>query len=530
VRDQETATGPSGEPSLAGRPGEPPLCSVEGLDKHYGGVHALKSVSLDFQAGQVHAIVGENGAGKSTLMRILAGVEHADEGLIKVDGQTHSFGSGADANAAGIAIVFQELSLYPDVDVLANLFARREPRRWGLVRRREMRRLAEPLLDQVGLSVDLDARLETLSLDERQLVEITKALLVHARIVILDEPTSALTSRETERLFGVIRGLRERGAAVLFVSHRLEEVFAIADVISVIRDGSHVATAARADTDIEEVVTHMIGRRPAELPTRPRRSHIAQERLSVRELSRGRQFTDISFDVELGEVVGVAGLEDAGIRPLMRTIFGVLAPDGGEVSLPQRTHRASSATAAVRAGVAYVPADRRVGGLCLEQSVTENVCQVTAGVMHEFGPLLSRRAMREATERHCAQLSIKLASVDAPVARLSGGNQQKVVLAKWMAADPRVFLLDDPTRGVDIGAKLEIYDHVRRLAESGCAVLFYSSELAEYEYTCHRVIVMRRGRITGELVGDDVTEQRLLHGINIDAADAEPATAADPAS
>ncbi len=504
---------------------EQPLCSVEGLDKRYGGVHALKGVSLGFRAGEVHAIVGENGAGKSTLMKILAGVEHADEGLIKVDGRTCSFATGADANAAGIAIVFQELSLYPDVDVLANLFARREPRRWGLVRRREMVRLARPLLDEIGLSVNLEARLETLSLDERQLVEIAKVLLVDARIVILDEPTSSLTARETERLFGVVRRLRERGAAVLFVSHRLEEVFAIADVISVIRDGRQIATEPRAETSIGQVVEQMIGRRPAELPSRPGRLHQAEQRLRVRGLSLKRRFSDVCFDVELGEVVGVAGLEDAGVRHLMRTIFGVLSPDEGEVSLPQADRRAASSTAAVRAGVAYVPADRRVGGLALEQSITENVCQVTAGVMREYGPLLSRRVMRQVTERQCAGLDIKLASVDAPVGRLSGGNQQKVVLGKWMAAGPRVFLLDDPTRGVDIGAKLEIYAHVRRLAEGGCAVLFYSSELAEYEYTCHRVIIMRRGNITDELFGDDITEHRLLHSINVDPVDAIPTPA-----
>jgi rhamnose transport system ATP-binding protein len=504
------------------RPGNGPLCAVRDLRKRYGGVHALKGVSLEFAPGEVHAIVGENGAGKSTLMKILAGVERPDEGVVEVDGHSCSFSSVADANAAGVAIVFQELSLYPDVDILANLFVRREPRRAGMVRRREMRRLAEPALTRVGLSVDVDTRVEKLRLDERQLLEIAKVLLVDARVVIFDEPTSALTATETERLFTVIRGLRETGAAVLFVSHRLEEVFAIADQISVIRDGRQVATTRRADTNMSQVVEHMIGRRQADLPSRPRRRHQSPEALSISGLTLPGYFADVSFEVARGEVVGLAGLEDAGIRPLMRTIFGVNSPSG-EMSLPGHTRGASSPTAAVHAGVAYVPSDRRVGGLALEQSITENLCQVTAGVTHQFGAVLSRRAMRRAAAAQCAQFGIKPASLDSAVGRLSGGNQQKVVLAKWMAAEPIVVLLDDPTRGVDIGAKLEIYEHIRKLADGGCAVLFYSSELAEYEYTCQRALVMRRGKVTSELVADDVTESRLLHEINRDTRAPIPA-------
>jgi rhamnose transport system ATP-binding protein len=504
------------------RPGNGPLCAVRDLQKRYGGVHALKGVSLEFAPGEVHAIVGENGAGKSTLMKILAGVERPDEGVVEVGGKACSFSSVADANAAGVAIVFQELSLYPDVDILANLFARREPRRAGVVRRREMRRLAAPALKRVGLDVDVDTRVERLRLDERQLLEVAKVLLVDARVVIFDEPTSALTTTETQRLFGVIRALRDTGAAVLFVSHRLEEVFAIADQISVIRDGRQVATSRRADTDMSKVVEHMIGRRQADLPTRPTRTHQSPESLSVSGLTLSGFFADVSFEVQRGEVVGLAGLEDAGIRPLMRTIFGVNSPSG-RMSLPGRDRGASSPTAAVQAGVAYVPSDRRIGGLALDQSITENVCQVTAGVTHQFGAVLSPRAMRHAAEQQCEQFSIKTASLDTAVGRLSGGNQQKVVLAKWMAANPIVVLLDDPTRGVDIGAKLEIYEHIRRLARDGCAVLFYSSELAEYEYTCQRVVVMRRGHVISELVADDVTESRLLHEINTETRALTPA-------
>ena len=504
--DSEVRTAPAG----------PALCSIEGLDKHYGGVHALKGVSLEFRAGDVHAIVGENGAGKSTLMKILAGVERADAGVVRVDGREVSFQTNADANAVGIAIVFQELNLYPELDVLANLFANREPRRLGVIRRREMVRRADPLLRRIGLSVDLRARVQTLRLDERQLIEISKALLVDPRVVILDEPTSALSTREKERLFGVVRGLQDRGVAVLFVSHRLEEVFAIADRISVLRDGRLVSTQPRAEITMAQVVEQMVGRSTDE-GSRPRRSHTSRKRLSVRGLTLDRHFSNVSFDVECGEVVGLAGLEDAGVRPLLRTIFGVQAPGVGDVELPQTGRGASSPTAAVRAGVAYVPSDRRAGGLFLEQSIIDNVCQVTAGVTRQFGPLLSRRRMEQAATELCTGLGVKTASVRHQVAGLSGGNQQKVVLAKWIAAAPSLFLLDDPTRGVDIGAKFEIYDLIRRLAETGCAVVFYSTELVEYQHSCHRVLILRQGRVVAELSGADVTEEKLLHRINADA-------------
>ncbi len=492
------------------------LCSIEGLDKHYGGVHALKGVSLEFKAGEVHAIVGENGAGKSTLMKILAGVERADNGIVRVDGREVSFRNNADANAVGIAIVFQELNLYPELDVLANLFANREPRRSGVVRRREMVRRADPLVKRIGLSVDLRARVETLRLDERQLIEISKALLVDPRVVILDEPTSALSTREKEHLFGVVRGLQDRDVAVLFVSHRLEEVFAIADRISVLRDGRLVSTQPRNEITMAQVVEQMVGR-PTDEGSRPRRSHTSRKRLSVRGLTLGRQFSDVSFDVEFGEAVGLAGLEDAGVRPLLQTIFGVHAPGEGEVELPQTGRGASSPTAAVRAGVAYVPSDRRAGGLFLEQSIVDNVCQVTAGVKRQFGPFLSRRRMERAATELCTNLKVKTASVRHQVSGLSGGNQQKVVLAKWTAAAPSVFLLDDPTRGVDIGAKFEIYGQIQHLADTGCAIVFYSSELVEYQHCCHRVLILHRGRVVGELSGSDITEEALLHRINGDA-------------
>ena len=513
--EEAASRGPEGPGDDAG--GSPVVLSVEGLVKHYGGVKALDGVSLDFHAGRVHAILGENGAGKSTLMKILAGAERPDHGTVKVDGVERSFASGADATRAGIAIVFQELSLYPDVDVLANLFAMREPRRWGLVRRREMERRSRPVLEEIGLSVDLNARLETLPLDQRQLLEIAKALLLDTRILILDEPTSALTAAESTRLFDVVRRLRAAGRSVLFVSHRLSETFEIADTISVLRDGKLVAASLSPErTSMEELVTHMIGRPPSDLPRRPPRTTRTDARLRLDGVSVGRVVHDVTLDVGEAEVVGLAGLEDSGIRPLFEAIFGLRRADRGTIELPEGRGPVRNATEAVKAGLAFVPADRRSGGLMLEQSVVENVCQITVGVTGAFGALPSRRSMREAAERACEQLMIRTASIDVPVHRLSGGNQQKVVLGKWLQTNPSIVLLDDPTRGVDVGAKLQIYQLVAELAKTGCAVLFHSSEMAEYEHVTRRVLVMRRGHLVAELTDDEIDEHALTHAVNQD--------------
>jgi ABC-type sugar transport system ATPase subunit len=499
---------------------ELPLCSVEHLSKRYGGVRALRDVSLEFKSGEVHAILGENGAGKSTLMKILAGAEQPDEGIVRVEGEPCELSDGAEANAAGIAIVFQELSLYPDLDVLTNLFAPRVPRRFGLVRRGEMARRARVVLKEIDLDVDLRTPVEALSLDQRQLVEIAKALLVGARILILDEPTSALSSTETERLFDVVRRLRSSGVAILFVSHRLQEIFAIADTISVLRDGRYVTTVSPRATSMEQLVEHMIGRPPAEIEVRPPRHRSSNTALRVEHLSAPPVLESVNLDVASGEIVGIAGLEGSGVRPLFETIFGLRQKRHGSIELPEG-RRARSATAAVGARVAYVPADRRRAGLMLEQTVLENICQVRAGVLGQLGPMPSRRAMTAAAGEVRDRLAIRTASLDTPVVRLSGGNQQKIVLGKWLQVSPRLVLLEDPTRGVDIGAKLEIYQIVAEMAETGCAILFYSSELAEYEHMCERVLVMRRGRIVAEMAEGEIEEHALLKAVNTDV-DAAP--------
>jgi ABC-type sugar transport system ATPase subunit len=495
-----------------------PRCSVRSLRKRYGGVLALDDVSIDFLPGEVHAILGENGAGKSTLMKILAGAESPDEGTVEIEGRAVQHGTVKEANANGIAIVFQELSLYPDLDVLANLFANREPRRAGAVDRRAMAEAAVPLLDELGLNTALDTLVEELALHDRQLLEIAKALITDVKVLILDEPTSSLSANETERLLAVIRTLRSRGVTIILVSHRLEEVSSIADRVTVLRDGRFVRTVPMAETTMTELVTAMIGRPPEEVDDLPAPAGVdddGRRGLSIRGLSTTRGLDSIDLDARPGEIVGLAGLEDAGVQQLMHVVFGLVRPTAGEVEYPDGRGLPATARHAVRRRIALVPADRRRDGLMLDDSVEVNVSSVKAGVLGGYGFRLARRSMRSGAVASMSALRVKFGSLENPVRTLSGGNQQKIVLAKWLQIDPAVVLLDDPTRGVDLGAKLEIYEVIRALAARGCTVLFSSSELDEYRHLCRRVVVFRRGRVTSTLEGDDVTQHRVLHAMNV---------------
>lgn len=490
-----------------------PVCAVTGARKSYGGVKALTGVDLEVYPGRVHAVVGENGAGKSTLMKILAGAEQPDAGDVTIKGERVALGNVAAANRHGVAIVFQELSLFPDLDVLQNVFLARPPRRFGCASRREMRRQARPVLEAIGLEVGLDAPIGALSVDERQLIEIAKALLADAEIVILDEPTSALNAAESERLFGVVRRLRERGVAVIYISHRLEEVFQISDVITVMRDGSIVTTVDVASTSIPEIVAAMIGRKPSEPIDRMRRTSLGPP-LHVEALTVDGRVHDLSLVAAPGEIVGLAGLEGSGVGTVFDVLFGVGSPDAGRVRLPDQSPAPRSVPAAVRRGIARVPADRRSDGLMLDQSVLTNISHVSAGVLGRQGFVLRRRRLEQRAAARRDALQIKAASLDAPVGHLSGGNQQKVVLAKWLEAEPQLLLLDDPTRGVDVGAKMEIYRIIEDLAAKGHIILFSSSEHQEYVRLCDRVIVLYQGRCAGELAGEALTEHRILEAIN----------------
>jgi ribose transport system ATP-binding protein len=513
-RSSEPVSQPGdGPPPSRRSPG--PAVAIRGLDKRYGGVQALAGMNLEVHRGHIHAVVGENGAGKSTLMKILAGAVHADRGEIELDGQPATIASPKDAAAHGIGIVYQELSLFPTRSTLANIFVLREPTRYGLVSRREMRRLAASVLAQIGLRVDLDRPVSELPIGERQLIEICRVLLTEPRVIILDEPNSALSERETRRLFGVLRQLAGRGITMLYVSHRLEEVFEIADRITVMRNGREVLTRDRAELTIPQVIEGMIGRQQDELfPPPLERSGDAGGTLAVRGLSVGGALRDVSFEVRAGEIVGLAGVEGSGVSLLLGVLFGTTRATSGDVVYPDTKGLPHTTTAAARRGISLVPADRRRQGLMLEKAVATNIAHVAVGAMRSRQPWLPRSQLLEAANRQIRDLQIKTQSPWTPVNQLSGGNQQKVVVGKWLEIGPKVVLLDDPTRGVDVGAKREIFAIMRRLAAEGRVLLFRSTELPELIGMCDRILVFYRGRLVGEVAGEALDGRTLLHAIN----------------
>ncbi|MEP0322296.1 sugar ABC transporter ATP-binding protein [Bauldia litoralis] len=491
------------------------LVVLDGIAKRYGGVQALSGVDLEVRSGRIHAIVGENGAGKSTLMKIIAGAERPDSGSFLLDGKAITFDSVRAANEQGIAIVFQELSLFPELDVLANLFLGHEPLKRGLVDRAVMRRRAVPILEKLGLDVDLAEPVGLLRIGEQQLVEIAKALLFDARLLILDEPNSALNAAESERLFAITRDLAARGVAILFISHRLEEVFDLCASITVLRDGRKVRDTATADTTISAIVGDMVGE--AAPPPRTRRGHGQEgaKPLVFQGVSAGTDIADVSFAAYPGEVVGLAGLEGSGVTAPFDLLFGLTRATAGTVQLADGEGAPTSPRDAVGRGIALVPADRRTEGLALEQSIGANISLVTAGTLGRFGSWLKQAALDARANARADALKIKRNVLGQYAGSLSGGNQQKVVLAKWLETDPKIILLNDPARGVDIGAKLEIYKIIEEQAEAGRIVLFHSTELQEFAQVCDRVLVFHRGRLTGELAGDDITDHGLLHAINV---------------
>jgi ribose transport system ATP-binding protein len=493
-----------------------PACELSGIHKRYGGVVALAGVDLRVAHGQVRAIVGENGAGKSTLMKVLAGAVVPDAGSVFVNGRTVQLRSVAEANAAGVAIVFQELALFPHLDVLANLFLGREDARLGWVRRRRHEVRAREALDAVGLQVPLDRTVGALTLAEQQLLEIARGLLADSRVLILDEPNSALNAAETERLFRVIRRLRGAGVAILYISHRLEEVVEISDLITVMRDGRIVGELAPERSSIEHIVELILGQRLLETEREPARDIPTADTppLHVEALTVPGRLQPLTFQVHSGEVLGLAGLEGSGVREVFAALFSAPGLPIGTVTLPDGQPLPRTIRARVAAGVGYVPPDRRRQALMLERSVADNLVEVAAGSLGLTGTWLRPGRLREAARRQADRLHIKLAGPDHPVGELSGGNQQKVVLGRWLEGRSSVLLLDDPTRGVDVGAKAEIYRVVRDFAQAGGYVLFSSSELGEYPRVCDRVIALYRGRPVAELRGSEISEQLLLQLVN----------------
>ena len=488
--------------------GSPPV-QLRGVAKRFGAVQALRGVDLDLHAGQVHALVGENGAGKSTLVKILAGVHQPDRGQVLVGGEAVALTSPASARDRGIAVIHQEPTLFPDLDVAENVFMGRHPRgRFGRVDWPRMYREVDRLLGSLGVRLATRAPVQGLSVADQQLVEIAKALSLDARVLVMDEPTAALSAREVDQLFAIVRQLRDRGVAVLLVSHRLEEVFALADQVTVLRDGAHVVTAPAAALTPDQVVRYMVGRQLDSLfPKEP--AQIGETVLEVQGLSRAGAFQDVSFALRRGEVLGCAGLVGAGRTELARVLFGIDRPDAGRILVRGREVTIDSPAAAMRHRIAYVPEDRHQHGLVLELGITENVVLPVLGRVSRLGLLDRRRATRlarDATER----LGVRAAGLDQRAGALSGGNQQKVVLAKWLTTGPEILLLDEPTRGIDVRAKAEVHRTISRLAAEGLAILLISSELPEVLAASDRVLVFHQGRVTGVFGREEATEERIM--------------------
>jgi ribose transport system ATP-binding protein len=480
-----------------------------GIRKEFPGVVALDGVDLDVLRGEVHVLLGENGAGKSTLVKILSGACHKDAGAISIDGAEVEIDGPRHARELGIGVIYQELTLVPTLSAAENILLGREPRRgFGLVDRRRLRHTARQALDQIGASFDPRRLVASLTVAEQQLVEIARALSLDARVLIMDEPTSALSERETQTLFATIRRLTGRGVAVVYISHRLAEIFEIGDRVTVLRDGRHVATREIRGADRRELV-RLMADRDVEDQIPKRSVPIGEEVLRVDGLRRGGVLHDVSFTVRAGEVVCLAGLMGSGRSDVARSVFGADAPDAGEIHIRGRRRHIRSPREAIRAGIGFVPEDRKGQGLVLGLSVRENIALPVLRLLSRIG-VVRGRAERELGIRFVRELRVKTPSPEHRVRDLSGGNQQKVVLAKWLACNVRVLVLDEPTRGIDVGAKQEVYQLINRLAAEGTGILLISSELPEVIGLADRVIVMREGRAVTELARADASAERIM--------------------
>ncbi len=483
------------------------LVKLKSISKSFGGVHALQKVDFDIRPGEVHALLGENGAGKSTLMRVLGGEMAPNHGEIIIGGHPVKLRDPKMARDLGIIVIHQELALAPDLTVAENIFLGELPH---FISHASLRKRAGQLIERLGFAIDPGTIVSSLSVAHQQVVEIAKALARDIKIIVLDEPTAVLAAQDAERLHGIIRSLRERGVGIVYISHRLEEVFDIADRMTVLKDGEKVDTVNAADVDIEQIIRMMVGRPLAAMFPEKGARVIGEELLQVDAINAGRMVRDVSFSVRAGEIVGLGGLIGSGRTEVARAIFGADPLDSGTVYLKGEALKARSPKDAVKAGIGLVPEDRKSHGVILDKPIRTNATMARlSDVVNIFGFLKTgdeRRIVNDLGK----SLQLKASSIDAPVSSLSGGNQQKVVLAKWFHADGDVIILDEPTRGVDVGAKTEIYALVNKLAEDGKAVLVISSEHQELFGLCDRVLAMGNGAIVGELMPEDYSEENLL--------------------
>lgn len=496
-----------------------PALAAQGVSKLFGGVRALDSVDFAVHPGSIHALVGENGAGKSTLIKVLTGVYRPDGGEVRLAGETVSFTKPSDAQDAGISTVYQEVNLIPKLSIARNIYLGREPRtRIGLIDMRRVNRDAKNLLDDLGIHVDVTADLESLGLGVQQMVALARAVTIDAKVVIMDEPTSSLEMREVETLFGIARKLRDDGCGLVFVSHRLDELWQLCDAVTVLRDGQIVSTGDMQSLSRRDLISQMLGRDIETVEEEgatsfghtevPERDAV----MTVEGIDVPSRLSGVSLAVRPGEVLGLGGLLGAGRSETVKAIYGALPATAGEVVVDGRKVRRNSIRSSMAAGLALLSEDRKAEGIIPDLTVRENIILAVSKQVSRGG-IVSRAKVNELVDRYIKRLRIKVSSADQKVGELSGGNQQKVLIARWLATQPRVFLLDEPTRGIDVGAKLEVQELIDELAEQGLAVVMISSETEELVEGSNRVIVLRDGSVDAVLEGDELTNQQLLQAL-----------------
>ncbi len=482
---------------------------MTGIMKSFGTNQVLNNAGFFLRDGEVHALMGENGAGKSTLMKILTGVYTRDGGIVKVNGQEVNYSNPQEAEAAGIVFIYQELNVMFDLTVEENLFMGKEiTRGFGICDKKAMRAKAEEVLERMGVSIPVDTVMSDLSVGQQQMIEICKALLVDAKVIIMDEPTAALTQSETAALFEVIENLKKRGVSIVYISHRMEEIFELCDRITVLRDGQYIDTCEIKDITMDDVVKMMIGREIGE--RYPSRNHsVGKTVFEVKGLSRKGAFNDVSFTVGAGEVLGVSGLMGAGRTEIMQAVFGYLPADSGEILIDGQPVKIKNPMDAMKAGIGFITEDRKVEGLMLDKTIRENIALANLGTISGSG-VISKAKEKSLISRGIEEFKIRCFGTEHECGNLSGGNQQKVVLAKWIYTEPKILILDEPTRGVDIGAKKEIYNVINDMARKGVAIIMVSSELPEILGMSDRVMVVREGDVRGILNIENASQESIM--------------------
>jgi len=481
---------------------------MEDVYKSFGSNQVLEGVNFELLDGEVHALMGENGAGKSTLMNILTGLHFSNQGTIVIDGVEKKFTSPKEAEEFGITFIHQEINTWPDMTVLDNLFIGKELSSYGLVKTKDMKKLAQAQFDKLDISIPLEKEAGRCSVGQQQMIEIAKALMTDAKIIIMDEPTAALTEKEADKLFEIIASLKAEGVSIVYISHRMEEIFQICDRVTVMRDGKTVDTKKISETSFEDVVKKMVGRELKDrFPSRP--LEVGDVALEVKNLTKKGAFEDISFSIKAGEIIGFSGLMGAGRTEMMRAIFGLDAKDSGEVLIGGKQIRIDVPSQAVAQGIGFVTEDRKIEGLILDFSVRENISLPS---LMSFAPkgIINNTNEKEFVDLLIKRLTVKAENREISVGSLSGGNQQKVVIAKWIGLGTQILILDEPTRGVDVGAKREIYQLMHELTERGVAIIMVSSELPEILGMSDRIIVVHEGKISGELTKKEATQEKIM--------------------